>query len=401
MKIFYCCITKYPEETLPVIRRVKPYVDEIIIIHQYTIMDSVKKEFEDLGNCHLFHIEWNEDFSRYRTQYIIKCGNVAEQKGYNKNELYMLITDPDEFPSIPMLENIINMATKASLVNASIVTFNSHDIFVKGEGTDIPITFVPRVPESITKEELLSNSTSTYYKELLVKYQDGLKYDGKVHHTLIGNNLKIIQAPKEYYYEHIKTDMDLNVHGIRNFWIGGGGIQEKTSKWREMKNIASKYGIETWEQLHRFMKIGNVPSDLKQFWIDHRNDNDRPHIDSELRSFFKYYFFLHPNELKIINKSLLDKSNENLLDKKDNEIKQTVKTIITDDGIQDPRAPYDSQGEIEQFVHDTYMKILLRDPDPGGKATYTKLIKQKNIKRENLVNILRNSQEYKDKYLDT
>ena len=386
-RIFYCTICPYPEEALSVVKRVYDYVDEVIVIHQYPLSEHVKSEFEAL-NTHLYHTQWNEDFSWYRTQYIKRTGEIisTSEKGYDKNDTWMLITDCDEFPSISMLNNLKKQITKANLQNSTIITWNSHDVFIHGEGTATPFTFIPRPLEDVDKNEVMSNVTSNYFKELLVKYQDRLEYRGKVHHTLCGSGLRIMQAPKEFYYDHIKTDGDLHAHGVRNYWTGGGGVQEMGSKWKEMKQIASKYGIETWEQMNRAIKIGNVPSDLKQFWIDHRNDNER-NVDSELRSFYSYYFILHPDELKNIK-----------IDNK-NDVDQKIKSIITKEGIKDPLPAEGSDDEIERFVESEYIRILGRNGDPSGVANYTKIIKEGRIKKEYLSKIFRSSKEYKDKGL--
>ena len=50
------------------------------------------------------------------------------------------------------------------------------------------------------------------------------------------------------------------------------------------------------------------------------------------------------------------------------------------------------------YVQKCYETILARSPDPDGKEHYTKSILTKYIKREDLPNILKASQEYKEKF---
>ena len=315
--VFYVTICQYPEEALPNAYRVRPYVNEIIVVHNYPVIAQVKAEFDEL-NATLHYVDWKEDFSFKRTQYIRKTGEIIKEhpeKGYTKDNTWMLVSDIDEFPSFPLLQNLQNLLAKAEIEKSTICTINAHDYLIKGEGTANPFTFIPRPLEELDDGEIISHSISNYHKELLVKYQDKLEYTGKVHHTLRGTGLRMMQAPKDYYYDHIKTDADLHSHGCRNWFIGGGGVQEFSAKWKTLRGITDKYGLDTWEKMEKAMKIGNIHSDILQFIIDHKDDNDR-HTDSELRSFYSYYKMLHENELK--------------------GVVQTVKTVVTEKGIIEP-----------------------------------------------------------------
>mgnify|MGYP003394185384 FL=1 len=315
--VFYCTICQFAEESLPNAYRVRPYVNEIIIVHNQPVLTQVKAEFDDMSAT-LHQVDWKEDFSFKRTQYIRKSGEIIKEhpeKGYTKDNTWMLVSDTDEFPSIPLLSNLQNLIAKAEINKSSICTINAHDYMIKGEGTPNPFTFIPRPLEDINENEIISHSISNYHKELLVKYQDRLEYTGKVHHTLRGSGLRMMQASKDYWYDHIKTDADLHSHGCRNWFIGGGGVQEFGPKWKILRSITDKYDLDSWEKMEKAMKIGNISSDILQFFVDHRDDNDTS-SDSELRSFYSYYKIFHENELK--------------------GIVQTVKTVVTKDGIKDP-----------------------------------------------------------------
>lgn len=373
--IFYCTICQHPEEALLNAQRVKEYVDEIIIVHYHSVMSQVKEEFDSLGAT-LHQIDWKEDFSFKRTQYIKKTGEVAIQKDYDKDKLWMLITDSDEFLSINTLQNMDTLIEKAELEKSTICTVNSHDYIIKGEGTANPFTFIPRPLESIDKNEIILESISNYHKELLVKYQDKLEYKGKVHHTLHGSGLRISQLPREYYYDHIKTDADLHSHGCRNWFIGGGGVQEFGEKWKQLRSITDKYGIDSWEKMERSMKNGNIHQDIKQFFIDHRNDNDR-HTDSELRSFYAFYNILHSREFIGTN--------------------QTVKTIITKDRIIDPECA-NSDGKLYQFIESEYLRILGTNADPIKTTKFINDINDGIIKKEDVTTFLNNIKNGKDNW---
>lgn len=447
---FYCTICQTPEEALPNVYRVRPYVNEIIIVHNHPVITQVKAEFDEL-RATLHYVDWKEDFSYKRTQYIRKSGEIIKEnseKGYNKDNTWLLVTDTDEFPGISLLQNLQSVIAKAEINKSTVCTINVHDIFIKGEGTTNPFTFIPRPLEEIDKSEIISQNVGSYHKELLVKYNDRLEYRGKVHHTLSGTGLRNIQAPKDYWYDHIKTDADLHSHGCRNWFIGGGGVQEFGEKWKVLRSITNKYSLDSWEKMEKAMKIGNIHSDILQFFIEHKDDNDS-HTDSELRSFYSYYKICHPKEL------------ENIV--------QTVKTIVTKDGIkdaipvikkiedikvidstitsidttkplynnpqkvtgdytkdmsyhfQDVKVSSDSSNssdyfksskindnelienddEIREFVEDTYNIILGRAGDPSGVKNYVDAIKSGRVKKEKLADVFRRSDEYLEKGLET
>jgi len=450
--IFYCTICQFAEESLPNAYRVKPYVNEIVIVYNHPVISQVKAEFDELGAT-LHFVDWKEDFSFKRTQYIRKSGEIAVEKGYDKTKLWLLISDTDEFPSISLLQNLQSITAKAELQGSTVCTINVHDIFIKGEGTSNPFTFIPRPLEDIDKSEIISQNVGSYHKELLVKYNDRLTYRGKVHHTLSGTGLRNMKALPEYYYDHIKTDADLHSHGCRNWFIGGGGVQEFSEKWKMLRSITDKYGLDTWEKMEKAMKIGNIYPDILQFFIDHKDDNDR-HTDSELRSFYSYYKILHSNELNNIiqtvksvvtekgiidplpNKKvkIVDRGTQEPLyvyeedqKKKDNFI-ESDSTWKRNDNIKNPQnVKYDYQkvdissyssdtpkisslekivvneteDEIREFVEDTYNLILGRAGDYNGVENYVNQIKSGKLKKEKLADIFRKSEEHKDKGLDT
>ena len=344
--VFYCTICQFAEESLPNAYRVRPYVNEIIIVHNQPVLTQVKAEFDDMSAT-LHQVDWKEDFSFKRTQYIRKSGEIIKEhpeKGYTKDNTWMLVSDTDEFPSIPLLSNLQNLIAKAEINKSSICTINAHDYMIKGEGTPNPFTFIPRPLEDINENEIISHSISNYHKELLVKYQDRLEYTGKVHHTLRGSGLRMMQASKDYWYDHIKTDADLHSHGCRNWFIGGGGVQEFGPKWKILRSITDKYDLDSWEKMEKAMKIGNISSDILQFFVDHRDDNDTS-SDSELRSFYSYYKIFHENELK--------------------GIVQTVKTVVTKDGIKDP-IPKSQKINVKNEVDENEQLIF----DPSWKKEY-------------------------------
>jgi len=67
---------------------------------------------------------------------------------------------------------------------------------------------------------------------------------------------------------------------------------------------------------------------------------------------------------------------------------------VTSDDVPTPPPIYNKE-DIKGYVNDCYRYVLERDADPGGLRTYVKHIKEKKIKPEDLIGILKSSDEYK------
>ena len=66
-------------------------------------------------------------------------------------------------------------------------------------------------------------------------------------------------------------------------------------------------------------------------------------------------------------------------------------------GVKHPPKMTDKE-EVEAFVRRAYFQVLGRHPDRGGLDSYTELIMQGKLKKEDLPGILRASPEWKQKF---
>jgi ubiquinone/menaquinone biosynthesis C-methylase UbiE len=224
------------------------------------------------------------------------------------------------------------------------VSFNSHDIGFDKNGVEI------------------YHNISSYYKQLLFKIYDGVKYNRNVHHELVGHLYKEIHASDDLYYEHIKKEFDIYIRGCRNFFIAGGGVDEYCDEWKELRAIKSC--PSSWHKFRDQLISGTISNDIKNWITNHRNSNTLPHRDSEIRAFFTtYYEILHPEQ--------------NI----DNLICEPEETVII--------------VNINQtFVEEEYLHILGRHGDPAGVKLYTDMLTDGKLTKDDVKFIFKNSQEY-------
>jgi len=347
-KLVYC-MSIY-EERMPqvkqCIRRVRPYVDRGIIVVDDTLTEKSKKWLRTWG-CEVHYRKWDNYFAKQRNEYLAHV---------NEGE-WVLVSDPDELMGPPLCKDLKNIVSEADKRGINMLGINAHDITVELDGT---------------KNEVVS----TFFKNLLFKYEEGVRYVGVVHETLLPgvHGWRCYNLNPEYYYEHIKTKAEIWERAARNFHIAGGGnnLREKNPVWSEYRLRVEKHGLGDWPTMREALRKGNIPAEIQGFLIKHRNRNVIPDADTEIREYFRWYFeVLHPEENIGKWKS-------------------------------EPEAsPKDSWAEIRNYVEEQYMQVLGRHADEEGKQIYTDAIVSGKIKRDDLPNILRASPEYKEKFQRT
>jgi hypothetical protein len=342
------------EETKQCVERVQPYVDHVIIVYD----DYADEQIKWLLNrgVKAFHHPWEDNFPLMRNQLLDHAREVDPHA-------WVLTSDPDELFSESLMRNIRNVLTDAWANGFNQLGVNSHDVDVKADGTrDLRV--------------------SNFFKMLIFKldagqvYYVGVGLCRTVHETLCGDwHPKALST--EYYYEHIKYESKQEVweRGIRNFWIAGGGNNvgavlpngKPNTPWFTLHAITDRLGLKRWRDVREYMRRGNIDAELKQWLIEYRDWNEVPEMASELREAFKWYQFLHPDELRGFESR--------------------------------PQSPIKgSWGELRDYVDQCYREVLGRNSDDQGREGYAQAILQGNIKREDLPNILRQSEEYKQRF---
>lgn len=337
-KIVYCQCSygERFEQTKACVRRVRPHVDKMVLIHDGTFTPEQMDWFK-YNDVELYYKRWEDWFSDYRNEYIkhVEDGD------------WVLVSDPDELFNETFCKVIRGLITRAEEQGFDMICINSHDINLD------------------TGEEHVSD----FFKNLLFKKYPTTKYGGKVHEQMYPAYMAV-HAPKECFYQHVKTDAEVWERAARNFHIAGGGINlmEKNPKWIEWRKLTDKYGLKTWNDMRAICRRGNLPQDLKDWLVAHRNDND-DNSDSEVREFFKWYFdVLHPEE-----------------------------NTGNWESVPNPKS---EKTELYHFIENTYIEILGRHPDPEGFAHYMKEIGEGKLNRTQFIRTLEESDEYKKKKID-
>ena len=259
------------------ILRVLPYVDRVIIVTG----ELTKEEIGKLKNINsekifIFWHDWEDNFSKQRNNYLNRLREFGQPYGW------ALVSDHDELLSdeaCEMLRKAVDDSAEG--LDYSVVKINSHDITYNWLG------------------EKVQDKASDWHKDLLFKVWPTTRYVGNPHEGLKTVVTGVMQFPKEAPYYHIKTFHHIIRRGVENYWVGGGGVNmmESNPTWVEMVAICKKLGLTKFNDFEEYLIAGNVDDELKEWIIKYRDINERPWADSELRSFFIYYFYyLHPNE---------------------------------------------------------------------------------------------------------
>jgi len=264
------------EGTKKCLEQVLPYVDRAIIVTG-ELTDEEIKALEDMDEkVHVFWHEWEDNFSKQRNNYIKEIKKMGKPYGW------VLVTDHDEVLSeeaCKLLRPVVDQSNEGQ--NYSVVKINSYDITYDNLGNKV------------------HENQSDWYKDLLFKVWHTTHYVGNHHEGLRTIITGIIKMPKSAPYYHIKTFEHIIRRGIENFWIGGGGanIGKNNPIWVELKDICKKLGLNSFNEFENYLKEGNIDKSLSDWMIKYRNHDEMPWVDSELRSFFiYYYYYLHPEE---------------------------------------------------------------------------------------------------------
>jgi len=345
-RIVYC-MNFYEERINQVkkcVNRVASHVDRIVLVYDDSVTERSKKSLEEKG-CELHYRKWDNHFSKQRNAYLDHV---------NEGE-WVIVSDPDELYSVNFLRDARKIIIDAERRGYNILGINAHDITTELDST-------------VTK------NVSGWFKQLIFKFEEGVRYVGCVHETLLPgiHGWRPVNLHPRYYYEHIKSMIEIKERGARNVFCGGGGnnVKDKNPMYVELQQWGRKYGFFNWPALREFIRKPNTNSvvwtSLKEIIVNHRNDSGWD-WENESRDFFLWCKALHPEEFKEWESRPLPPSKG-------------------------------SPPEVMAYVEEQYLKILGRNADDVGKHNYTQAILGGRIQREDLPTILMNSDEYKQKH---
>lgn len=389
MKIGYC-IWSYKkdfEKTKECIQRVSPNVDCTIINYNPTripIIDSVDEE----------NIKWIEkNRGEYKLHYIISefKDNFPEQRNKYLDEArklgmdWVAVSDNDELYSEHLASKLRSLIERADIERYNNLAVPCRDQFDAIEWLD-KIDLLKECPAGYRETD--------FWKPLLIfKLFDDIHYEGvglerNVHETLISRfQLVTAQLPKEYFYIHKKTALDIWRNASRNMFISGGGdnVGKRNLLWVELREFCDSIGIKKWINFEEFVNMGakkyigrwyilqdkeKAEKKILEFrlWLESALKAPQTKEGTETRETAKWYFALHKDEIDSRITDLINK------------IPELSKEI-----------------ELDNYVTQCYYKTLGRHPDEIGKSNYVNAILNKRLKRSELVDVLRSSAEFKQK----
>jgi len=350
VKIVYC-MTFYGERVAQVakcLKRVVLYVNRCVLVHDGTPKASQIDQLYKLSNrkAEFVYRKWDDRFAKQRNAYL---DHVEEGE-------WVIVSDPDELFSLSFVTDIRTILMDAEKQGINSLLINTHDVIKELDGKT-------------------TRNVSNRFKQLIFKYEEGVRYVGSVHETLLPgiHGWRSANLDPRYYYEHHKTMLDIKESGARNVFCGGGGnnVKERNPlyvQWQAwaIAHIFALGGVADWPHMRDYIRKGHIDEDLKQFFIDHRNDSGWDY-ENESRDPFTWYSILFPEEMKGWESK--------------------------------PEPPSKgSPSEVMAYVEQQYLQILGRKADDKGKQLYTDSILVGNIKREQLPEMLKNSEEYKQKH---
>lgn len=289
MKIHYGCITQNEiEDLVPNIESLLPHVDSVTVCdggsNPNTFMYMRNWSLEE-PKIRFFLHPWRDDFPWARNNLLTRINEIAQ------TDDWICTTDPDEFIQQP--ESLKHYILIAQQHNKNMIGFQCRSVSLKGK---------KRVWENL----------DDYWKRFLIKWDRNMRYaahGGQVHEYITGIDHRIWDpgspgsTQPALIYEHRKQENIIWLRGLRNFYCGGGGPNGNHThihEWKEFKHLAD-YAIGNlntpWHDFYKYFIKGNISPEIKNWMINHRND-DWGDGSSEFREAYKTYFILlHPEEM--------------------------------------------------------------------------------------------------------
>lgn len=329
------------DQTKECIRRIRPYIDRVVIIGDETISQESKDWLKE-NECELYIYPWNDNFPEMRNHYLHKC----------QMDDWVIVSDPDEWFCEEFCTRVRELCDTAEKAGAASMLINSHDSWHK------------------YGEEEITVINSSFHKKLIFRKYRGVRYLGcgkskTVHENLVmPGHFKEITLDGVFYYEHHKFEHEVWERAMRNVYCGGGGdnVGDVNTQWMRLLNITRELGLNNWKDVRAYMRRGNIDDSLKQWLLDNRVEGfDYQH---EMMEGFRWYFeHLHPEE-------------------NTGNWKPTEYT----------------EEDIGNLIRHTYLKFLGREPDEEGFKTYFALLESKTISRKEFLKIITDSEEYKHRF---
>lgn len=277
-KITYCILTMNRlEELQRAVRHHAPAVDRTIIIDGCSTDGTV--EWLESEECKKLNVEYKcikQKLFQYGNHNPDKRNPYLEMAG---DDGWILCLDDDELLYEDVLSSLRPLATGAERNGYDGVKFKPHDIWYKEDGSILRDIKHP-----------------DYWSPMFWKSYPGQHYRGHTHVRIVRPRARERWFESDSYYKHIKDERRLWRNSTQNYWTTVGLAQNNTDDktWSEFHDMMKCYGFYDWHVLDEKMKEGNLPEEITDWFIEHK-EAENP----EERSWFVWYcIFLHPEENK-------------------------------------------------------------------------------------------------------
>lgn len=291
LKIVYCMMgTNRLLEIKPYIESVVPYVDKFIFIDggsedgTVEYLKSLNKGKEEKIDIYVY--PWQDRFSAQRNNYL----NKLRDKNYNG---WVIVSDTDEHFPVESLKKIREILPELEKKGNNAIAVNAVDIIADDDDYNKEINRIP----------------SNYWKLLIFKYSQNLRYEGEPHETLIGYSANTFKS--NITYEHRRSNLHVLSRATENFFISNSN--RYSEKWAEFRVLCSESGILSFKDYWKLFTEHNLPKSIEGWIYRHKNDNFDPG-DSEVRETYQLYFEVLPERMKRKAEKNKDKSKEPLKD---------------------------------------------------------------------------------------
>lgn len=256
------------------IRTIGKYVDEIHVQLDNLEEEDIRKfkELEkEIGKDIDIHIvSWKDNFSDYKNKAVSHATTE-----------WILVVDHDEIPTLEMAKKLKDIILKSDRGNNfDQVSFDVIDIITdKDENGKDKIVYEKR--NSGGKPILHWNVPSPYTGHLHIWLRDGY-YPWK-------------GVRSKTAYKHVKTRDEILERSARNVVLGGGGdtLEEKNPLWRDLTNLRTLLGLDSWSKTNEYLKKGNIDERMIKIFEEMGKLKWK---DDELKDLKKYYLKRHPME---------------------------------------------------------------------------------------------------------
>jgi dimeric dUTPase (all-alpha-NTP-PPase superfamily) len=274
MKITYVLVTLNRLEELQVaLRRVSPYVDRTCVVDggsedgsiEWLGSDECKKMNVDFKVSKQVRLQYGDHTPRERNQYLEMAGT----------EGWILYTDTDEWLEEEACKNLYKLAEYAESVGANRIAFRAHDYWTHEDG------------------QIYDHLSDYYNQSSMWRATSKQTYIGHTHAGIYtGEQPRVLQVGFEYL--HVKNERTMWKNGSFLYWTSAKVADNVTEDpiWKQFHEVMRKYGYEDWHLFNKDMVKGNIPEEVKRWFIDHRDSEN----SDERSNFVHYFIFLHPSE---------------------------------------------------------------------------------------------------------